>query len=147
MKAQSTKVTGGCLCGQIRYTAEVFLQNGNICHCTTCQKSTGQPAEIVVLIRAGTLHYTKGQPKYFTTSASGKRGFCAECGSRIVWQALDPAEDWTTNLCVGSLDDPAQARMACHIYTDSQLPWYTPCDDLPKFTENDQDAMMAFLKL
>ena len=42
------KLTGGCLCGRVRYAAEVFLQNGYICHCTICQRSTGQPAEITV---------------------------------------------------------------------------------------------------
>lgn len=147
MKADTTHVTGGCLCGNVRYEAEVFLHNGYLCHCTICQKSTGQPAEITVLIKAGTLKYVNGEPKYFVSSASGKRGFCAECGSRLVWQATDPAEDWMTNLSVGSLDKPVEARMACHIYADTQLPWYKVSEDLPKFTEADVAAMMGFIKL
>jgi hypothetical protein len=146
MKTPSTKVTGGCLCRRVRYEAEVFLQDGYICHCTICQKSTGQPAEITVLIKPGTLRYLKDMPRYFVTSESGKRGFCEVCGSRIVWQATDPQEDWTTNLCVGSLDAPELARVTCHIYADTQLSWYDPCDDLPKFTANDESAMMAFIK-
>jgi hypothetical protein len=147
MKATATSVTGGCLCGLIRYEAEVFLKNGYICHCTICQKSSGQPAEITVLIKAGTLKYLKGEPKYYATSEVGKRGFCSECGSRIVWQATDPENDWTTNLDVGCLDNPSEARMTCHIYADTQLPWYRICEDLPKFTENNADAMMEFIKL
>ena len=107
----------------------------------------GQPAEITVLIKAGTLKYFKDLPRYYESSASGKRGFCGECGSRIVWQASDPKEDWLTNICVGSLDNPSAARIACHIYSDTQLPWYRLCDELPKFAENDFAAMMAFLKL
>ena len=146
-KAETTKVTGGCLCGRVRYEAEVFLKNGYICHCTICQKSSGQPAEITVLIRAGTLKYLKGEPKYYVSSAIGKRGFCEECGSRIVWQALNLEDDWSTNLDVGSLDNPSEARIACHIYADAQLPWYNICEDLPKFTEKDSAAMMEFLRL
>lgn len=146
MTRQTTRVSGGCLCGRVRYQAEVFLQNGYICHCTVCQKSTGQPAEITVLIKAGTLEYLNDEPRYYVSSKAGKRGFCAECGSRIVWQANDPAKDWATNLSVVSLDNPAQARVTCHIYADTQLPWYDVCADLPKFTENDADAMMAFLE-
>jgi hypothetical protein len=147
MKAETTPVTGGCLCGRVRYEADVFLHNGYICHCTICQKSTGQPAEITVLIKAGTLRFLQDQPRFYANSASGQRGFCGTCGARIVWQALDPAEDWTTNLCVGSLDQRAAARVTCHIYADSQLPWYRVCEDLPKFTEADADAMMDFLRL
>jgi hypothetical protein len=81
------------------------------------------------------------------TSVSGKRGFCAECGSRLVWQASDPAEDWLTNLCVGSLDNPSEALMTCHIYADTQLPWYKVCEDLPKFTESEADAVLKFIRL
>jgi hypothetical protein len=147
MKAKTTKVSGGCLCGRIRYEAEVFLQNGYACHCTICQKSTGQPAEITVLIKAGTLKYLEGVPKYYASSASGKRGFCGECGSRIVWQASNPEDDWSTNLCVGSLDRPSEVSIACHIYADTQLPWYDFGEDLPKFAEKDFHAMMAFIKL
>jgi len=55
MKAETTRVTGGCLCGRVRYEADVFLHDGYICHCTVCRPSTGQPAEITVLIKAGTL--------------------------------------------------------------------------------------------
>jgi hypothetical protein len=146
MKARSSRVSGGCLCGRVRYEAEAFLQNGYACHCTMCQKNTGQPAEIVVLIKAGTLRYLKDQPKYYVSSEFGKRGFCGECGSRLVWQALDPQNDWSTNLCVGSLDNPSDARITCHTYVDTQLPWYRFADDLPKFAGNDFDAMMAFIK-
>jgi hypothetical protein len=147
MKAPTTYVSGGCLCGSIRYEADVFIKNGYICHCTMCQKSSGQPAEIGVLVKAGTLRYLKGEPKYFVSSQIGKRGFCAECGSRVVWQATDPEQDWTTNLCVGGLDEPSDARVTCHIYADTQLPWYRACEDLPKFTETDAEAMLKFIKV
>ncbi len=47
-----------------------------------------------MLTKAGTLTYTKGAPKYFVSSTAGKRRFCEMCGSQLVWQASDPAEDW-----------------------------------------------------
>lgn len=141
-----TPVTGGCLCGRVRYQAEVFLQDGYICHCTICQRSTGQPAEITVLIKAGTLRYTGDEPKYFQSSSDGKRGFCADCGSRIVWQAVREEDDWLTNVTVGSLDHPADARMTRHICADTQLPWYDPCPDLPKFVADEADQLIAALR-
>ena len=146
MKHETTKVTGGCLCGQVRYEAEGFLQNGYICHCTICQRSTGQPAEITVLIKAGTLKYANAEPKYYVSSSSGKRGFCGHCGSRIVWQALRTEDDWLTNITVGTLDRPADARVTRHIYTDTQLPWYHVCEDLPKLTETDAERLTELLK-
>jgi hypothetical protein len=143
MNHMATKVTGGCLCGSVRYEAEVFLRNGYICHCTICQRSTGQPSEITVLIKAGTLRYLKGEPKYFTSSAEGKRGFCGKCGSRLVWQAHRHEDDWLTNLTVGSLDQPDEARVTRHIYADTQQSWYHLCEDLPKFTSSDAERLNA----
>ncbi len=146
MTHHPTPVTGGCLCGRVRYKAQVFLHNGYICHCTICQRSTGQPAEITVLIKAGTLVYTGEEPKYYQSSPYGKRGFCAECGSRIVWQALRAEDDWLTNVTVGSLDQPEDARMTRHICADTQLSWYDPCPALPKLGADQADLLVATLR-
>ncbi len=146
MNHETTDVTGGCLCGRVRYEAKVFLHNGYICHCTVCQRSTGQPAEITVMIAAGSLRYPKDEPKYYVSSAHGKRGFCGHCGSRIVWQALRAEDDWLTNISVGTLDKPAEARVTRHIYADTQLPWYRVCEELPKLTERDAEALTELLR-
>ena len=143
---QSTPVTGGCLCGRVRFAAEVFLHNGYVCHCSICQRSSGQPADLTVLIKAGTLKYLLDEPKYFVSSADGTRGVCGHCGSRIVWQALREEDEWLTNLSVGCLDNPAEARMTRHIYADTQLPWYKLCEDLPKLVSGDLDQLTAMLR-
>ena len=36
-----SKITGGCLCGSIRYESDVEPQMIVACHCSTCQKNTG----------------------------------------------------------------------------------------------------------
>ncbi|TPJ45848.1 GFA family protein [Mesorhizobium sp. B2-6-6] len=146
VRHESTKVTGGCLCGSVRYEAEVYLHNGYICHCTICQRSTGQPAEITVLVKAGTLRYLKDEPKYYASSDDGKRGFCGHCGSRIVWQASRWKDDWLTNITVGTLDRPDEARVTRHIYTDTQLSWYRVCEELPKLTESDAGRLIELLR-
>ena len=146
MAHHPTPVTGGCLCGRVRYQAEVFLHNGYICHCTICQRSTGQPAEITVLIKAGTLRYQGEEPKFYQSSPDGKRGFCGECGSRIVWQAIRAEDDWLTNVTVGSLDRPEDARMTRHICADTQLSWYDPCPGLPKLVADDAELLVATLR-
>jgi hypothetical protein len=143
---QPTAVTGGCLCGRIRYNAQVYLHNGYICHCTICRRSTGQPAEITVLIKAGTLQYQGDQPEYYTSSPHGKRGFCGTCGSRIVWQALTAEDDWLTNVTVGSLDNPEEARMTRHICADTRLPWYDLAPGLPSLTSVQGDLLVEQLR-
>jgi hypothetical protein len=64
----------------------------------------------------------------------------------------DRQNDWSTNLCADSLDNPSEARITRHISADTQLPWYKFAEvqfakDLPKFAEKDFDAMMKSIKL
>ena len=132
MADEPKHVTGGCLCGDVRYDAEVFLKSGYYCHCTTCQKISGTPAEIGIPIKAGTLKFTKAEPKYYVSSELGRRGFCERCGSRVVWKANDPANDSWTNLSVCSLDNPDEAKPSMHTYVDTQLSWYDLADQLPR---------------
>ena len=79
--------TGGCVCGAIRYecTAEPIMTFK--CHCHDCQRVTGGGFVAGLLVPASAFRLTKGQLRYhFTPSAAGgrhKRGFCAECGSRL----------------------------------------------------------------
>jgi hypothetical protein len=146
MRDTPKNVTGGCLCGKVRYEAQVFLKSAFYCHCRICQKSSGQPAEITVPIKAGTLVFTKSKPKYYVSSQHGQRGFCGECGSRIVWQALQPENDWLTNVDVGSLDNPAAVKPSKHIFVDTRLPWYIIDEQLPQFREAEVDAMLGVWK-
>ena len=38
MKDTAKRVTGGCLCGNVRYEAQVFLKSAYYCHCRICLK-------------------------------------------------------------------------------------------------------------
>src|SRR5215472_1461763 len=79
--------TGGCACGAIRYecTAEPIMMLK--CHCRDCQQITGGSFAAAALRPVEALRLTKGELTYhFTPSLLGgkhKRGFCANCGSRI----------------------------------------------------------------
>ena len=70
---------------EVRYEADAHLDLAYYCHCTICQKSSGQPFEIGVLVRSGSLRFTKGAPTYHASSSFGQRGFCGACGSGLNW--------------------------------------------------------------
>ena len=47
MAEKAYKVTGGCLCGAVRYEAEAYIKAAHYCHCRMCQKTSGAPADLV----------------------------------------------------------------------------------------------------
>jgi hypothetical protein len=141
MSEKFTAVSGGCFCGAVRYEAEANLKEAYYCHCKTCQKTSGAPAEIGVFVKPGSLEFTRGEPKYFQTSPFGLRGFCAECGSRLIWMSPDK-EDWT-NVSVGSLDNPEDVVPVEHNCVESQLPWYNVAEELPHISSDEDPDLIA----
>ena len=44
-------ITGGCLCGKIRYRADAEPAFVGLCHCRDCQKFTGSAFAAVIVRR------------------------------------------------------------------------------------------------
>ena len=68
------------------------------------------------------------------------RGFCADCGSPIIfsYETLDA-------IFVGTLDDPENWKPnGCHLGIESQISWETIHDTLPRYrTEDDPEFIKA----
>ena len=145
LQGNAEKVTGGCFCGAVRYEAEVYLEDTYYCHCRICQKITGAPAEVAVIVKPGSLRFVRGEPKYYPTSHFAERGFCPDCGSRLIMRPLLPElSEWWINLPIGSLDHSEKAVPASHMCVESQLPWYQIDDGLPR-TRTEDDPELAAL--
>lgn len=118
-------ITGGCLCGKIRYTVSQPLQNIVACHCTHCQKASGAGASHNAPVPFDALSFTSGQPKlYEDTAQSGnilKRFFCGDCGSPIYSQREKTPE--MVVLKVGTLDNSDDMKLIMNIWTNSARPW------------------------
>ena len=81
------KIEGSCLCGYIKYEAEVDTNDVSVCHCTDCQTLSGSAFRVGVPVPEENYKLLAGQPKtYVKTAESGaKRAqvFCPECGSAL----------------------------------------------------------------
>ena len=136
------EITGGCYCGMVRFEARAYVKEAYYCHCRMCQKTSGAPAEIAVLVEPGSLRFTRGLPKFFQSSPFGERGFCANCGSRLIWKGVgDSYPEWM-NLAVGCLDAPEVVVPTSHQCVESQLPWYNLQDGLPRLRSEDIPGLM-----
>ncbi|MBI3372365.1 MAG: GFA family protein [Betaproteobacteria bacterium] len=121
------QITGGCLCGKIRYTVSQPIQNIIACHCTHCQKASGSGASYNAVVPSSAVTFTSGQPKCFEdTAQSGnilKRYFCGDCGSPIYSQRAKTPE--MIVLKIGTLDAPGELKLVMNIWTNSARPWMT----------------------
>jgi hypothetical protein len=129
------KVDGGCLCGEIKYEAEVDPMRVALCHCTDCQVTSGTAMNWVALVVDAHFELTRGSIRlYVKTSDSGRRralGFCPECGSRILSKPVD-GEPGYIALRVGSIRQRDRLPPRAHLWARSAQPWIDELGQLPR---------------
>lgn len=128
------RLTGGCLCGALRYAFEGEPGAAGWCHCRMCQRSSGTSAQAYVLLPAAGFRYVAGEPAVYASSEHGERRFCPVCGSQVEFR--DARDAARISLNSGTLDDPSLVPPDRHIWTSSELPWFAAAGSLPRFPED-----------
>lgn len=131
--------TGGCVCGAVRYEVTAAPLMMFKCHCRDCQHVTGGAFLPGLLVPAAAFRLTKGALKYhFTPSLAGgqhKRGFCAECGSRITGGEFDQRPSSFVGITAGSLDDSSWFESKMDFFVCDAQPWDQMDAAAPKFEQ------------
>jgi hypothetical protein len=130
------RVDGACLCGTLRYVAEVDPNRVFLCHCTDCQIHSGGMMSWSVPVLGATFTLVHGELKLFTKIAeSGRRrvlGFCPDCGTRVLAQphGSDPG---LINLRVGALQQRELLRPKMQIWMRSAQQWLGELGSVARF--------------
>jgi hypothetical protein len=133
-----TQLTGGCLCGAVRYTLAAPVHDVIHCHCSMCRKAHGALFVSFGLAPADAFTFQSGEDNLgdFESSPGSHRVFCRTCGGQVI----NRVDKWPDQvfIALGSLDpgqapghEPGHER---HIFWESRNGWYEPADDLPKDT-------------
>lgn len=113
-------ITGGCLCGAIRYEATKAPHYTGYCHCTMCQKGLGNLFGTFVCFRTAKFRYLADEPEWYVRDDRIRRGFCRKCGSPIAYQK--PDTDWLA-IWYGTLDDRETYLPQAHTHSGTKLSW------------------------
>ena len=129
-----TPYTGRCHCGAVRYSCSSDPELTFYCHCQDCQRTTGGPFSVELMVDAAGFELTGNLSSYVVTGDSGKpvtRWSCDKCGSGIYLEG--EADPGYVFIKAGSLDDASRVRPDMHIYVAAKQPWLAIADDLPQF--------------
>ncbi|UAB77363.1 GFA family protein [Erythrobacter sp. SCSIO 43205] len=136
------ELSGGCLCGAVRYRLAVgFRLNPYACHCTDCQSRTGSAFSEHMLFSLDDIsiegetdcgHYT--QPSGIEASITG----CPQCKARIY--ATNPSRPGLASLRCGTLDKSHELELAAHIWVKSKQPWISLPDGTKTMDEAPQTS-------
>jgi len=118
------RLTGGCLCGAVRYEAEGQPLFAGHCYCADCRKASGSGFIPFIGFASAALRFS-GQTRIFTcTAANGGeavRNFCPVCGGLVFGGEVGKVESHT--IYAGSLDDPSLFHPDMAIFTRGRPAW------------------------
>ena len=118
-------LTGGCLCGKIRYEITEAPQLTYTCHCTDCQHLTSSAFSMAIAVNDRAFHLTGIEPRLLHAIAdSGRvktRWVCPECGCWIC--GASSSDEGLRRVRSGTLDDTSWLRPTAHFWTRSKQPW------------------------
>ena len=128
-------VTGGCLCGAVRYQAKPKQDTAYYCHCRDCQIGSASAFTVAVFCDQRDFQLKSGRlSTYSTTADSGRRlerKFCPQCGTPMIWTG--EGFPGVVLVSLSSLDDPEAYQPVHEGWTDSAVSWCRIPENIQSF--------------
>ena len=109
------QMTGGCMCGKIRYSAAIENNEAYLCHCRMCQRASGNVSLAMKNAKKADVRWER-EPDYYQSSPIARRGFCSTCGTSLTFEFPDSEN---MDLIIGTFDDPSRFRPVHHFGAES----------------------------
>jgi hypothetical protein len=130
-------LTGGCLCGEIRFELTEPARDAGYCHCTRCQRRTGAAASAQARIEGRTLRILQGEQLlrgWSHPDGGHEKCFCSKCGAHLFSRNLDNPSQVSVRL--GAFDGDPGVRPKWRSYVAYAACWEpVPDDGLERFPE------------
>lgn len=126
-------VSGGCLCGRVRYEVRAPLLNARSCHCSRCRKAFSSAGSAYAEVVPGSFAFVGGDVDLtvYETGIGWGLCFCRACGTTI-----GGIHDGVMHgITLGSVDGDPGVQIGMHIFVDSRAPWDHIGGDAPQFAE------------
>jgi hypothetical protein len=126
-------ISGGCLCGSVRYTSTAAPITTRVCWCRLCQYIGAGSGTVNACFKTETFSIEGELQDYRSIADSGNvmhRRFCPKCGTHLFSEA--EARPHLVFVRAGTLDDPEIARPVATIWTSEAPEWACFDERLPK---------------
>ncbi|RIV82942.1 GFA family protein [Aurantiacibacter xanthus] len=125
--SEAENFAGSCLCGAVKFTAQIAQREMAVCHCSMCRKWSGG---MFFAAEAERITFEdEAQLGVYSSSDWGERCFCKTCGTTLMWRGKDGSH---TALAVPTLDRAPEFALTTQIFIDEKPEAY----DLAQTTNN-----------
>jgi hypothetical protein len=131
------RLTGGCMCGAVRYTiAEKPLATG-LCHCDRCRPQSGSAFSTVIFVRRSAITITGDTAVFEDVGSSGLgvlRRYCPRCGSPLTTEADVTPEIMFVK--AGGIDSNEWYQPVLEMFVGRRGRWVSPVPGATQFESN-----------
>ncbi len=123
-------LTGGCLCGAVRFELAVAPAVAGYCHCTRCQRRTGTAASAQAMIDGAALSFVAGAELvagWAPPDGGMEKCFCASCGAHL--GSRDPDTGVFGAIRMSAFESDPGVPMSFRQHLASAAPWEPVPDD------------------
>jgi len=126
-------ITGGCLCGGVRYEVTgPFIRAGH-CHCSRCRRHSGAAAGTQGRVLREHFRLVSGADllRVYAMEGAAAKVFCTVCGSSLFGGTWPHGAE--ISIRFGTLDGDPGIRPQYRTFVSSKAAWDEITDDLPQF--------------
>ena len=133
-------VSGGCLCGSVRYTVSEPANCVVHCHCSLCRRSYGSLVGTGAIVERKYMKIEKGETNLTTyaTPPEIQRRFCRTCGCSLFYYLDELPEKifYYPATLDGGVHPGHPEGAEHHIHVGSKVTWEHFEDALPNYIED-----------
>src|SRR5207237_9541871 len=99
---EKNKITGGCYCGEVRFSASPEVRVRTNCHCENCRRAAGAQAVAWTIVKSSDFEWESAKPHRYKTDTGAFRTFCEYCGTSLPYETDRRPDDiviTTASLC------------------------------------------------
>ena len=137
--SDAPRLSGGCLCGAVRFSAAPKRHDYGVCHCGMCRRWAAGP--FLAIDCADSVRFeSEADLGVYQSSQWGERGFCKTCGTSLFWKMRGKDSYY---LPVEAFDDSTDFTFVSEIFYEEKPAHYAFANDTVKQTG---DEVIAALK-
>ncbi len=134
------RLSGGCICGAVRFAATPASDEMGVCHCSLCRRWSGGAGFLGVDCGAAVTVENEDMLGIYKSSNYGERVFCKACGSTLFWRMQDGSD---IVVSAQAFDTPGVFRFTSEIFVDEKPDNYTFANETKKMTSAEFFAAYA----
>jgi hypothetical protein len=100
---KKNKITGGCYCGEVRFSASSQVRIRANCHCQNCRRAAGAQAVAWIAVKRSQFQFVKGTPRRYQTETGAWRTFSGRCRTSLTYEHDKRPDKRSVNLISDAL--------------------------------------------